>query len=247
MCSIESSLLLDPPEPHSPENILNKLNDNCLHVIFSTTNLDVWDLVEIAGVCRIFNSIATDVFKAKHTHFDGHQGETIKSDWPFEQLLETFGSSIESFGTIALNDEECGQVAEYCPNIKELKCRILEQETIDDYRDLFVRLKRLTICFRNGSPNMTDWFGVDIQWESFTLHHYSYNVRLPLGNLPKLREFDFNVSVLHGNEVFFRENPQLEHISMSACYNYGSSIDYSFFSSLPNLRTLDLTKVKNLY
>lgn len=241
MSSEGSDSFLHPPDPDSPENILNELNDHCLSEIFASSDLDEWDLLQIAGVCRRFEPIAKSVFNVKFKKIEGEY-YCLGDNRPFEQFLETFGESILCLESISLNEKKSELVTRFCPNLKELKCRVHEQATIDVMRDLITRLKSLQICLPS-SVSLANWFGPDIQLENWTIVHESYDLRLPHGNLPKLIEFDFNFSLFFENEAFFHENPQLEHLSIGSWYEFRPRYGYSCFGSLSNLRSVKLSQV----
>lgn len=244
MSRIVSNSLSTPPDPDSPENILNKLYDDCLHTIFSSSTLDISDLVQIANVCQRFNCIAKEVFKVKHKNFDEI---VIPLDGPFEDILRAFGESINNFGSAELNDIQCELIAKYCPNIKKLKCTISEQHTIDGLRELIVRLDNLHITLGKAFMSIKEWSGADIQLKSLLIKRKSSYLRLPKGNLPKLFDLNLGLVQLGESELLLRENPQLEKLSMWIWHEDTIwPIDYSCFGSLQNLRSLDIKQDRDI-
>lgn len=240
MSNVEAESSTNPLNDAS-NNILNQLNDDFVHRIFSF--LEMVDLLEITKVCRRFNKIANEVFEAKHANFEGFRGEIIMHYWPFKDILNTFGRSIKSFGPAVLNDVHCELAVKHCPNVKELKCSVRDQQTVDQLRPLIVRLDKLDIHLTDASISIEDWFGADIQLKKLSIEHSNTYFRLPKGNLPELVELKMkSVRLGGGSEIFFRENPQLRRLSMSGWTEGKRPFDYSCFGLLKQLQIIELNK-----
>lgn len=233
--------LLDPPDFDAPDNILNKLNDDCLRSIFESSNLDHMDLWQLARVCHRFYDIAKPVFGVKYKNFEEFSMEIESAQWSFGELVCLFGSKIKSFGWSELNDIQCQLAAKHCPNVKKLICNISDQETIDGIRDFVVRLEKFYVTFSNAPMCMHDWFGTDTKLRRLIIQHYGDNyLRLPRGNLPALTELILTEVRLSGNEQFFRDNPQLQKLSLGLWFMSEWPFDFTCFGALKNLRSLTL-------
>lgn len=242
MTNSDETLSLAAPAQDSPSHILNSLNDDCLRELFESPVLGMLDLWSIANVCRRFHPIATKVFETKYKNFENFPTEIIYSNWPFAEFLQTFGAFIEGFGPVRLNDEECVLASEHCTNLKYLKCMIREQDSVDRLHRLFGRLEKLEILMRSSVMSLLDCFDETVQLKSLTVTYpdafRSFHMKLPKRNLPALTELNICYAI-SGNEDFFSHNPQLQKLSLIT-RTIGRYFDYGCFSSLRNLRTLQV-------
>lgn len=243
MFDIEEVSLFVPPAQESPHHILNRLNDDCFQEIFESADLALLDLWTLTKVCRRFSPIAARVIEAKHRQFKNFPTEVIPSDWPFEEFLQTFGASIEGFGTVRLNDEECALVSEHCPNVKHVSCSLRDQDSVDQLYGLFGRLESLDIFMRINAWSLEDLKSVSLA-KLFIVHLglYDTHLKLPKRNLPALTEIDLRC-IPDGNEEFYRRNKQLQKIGVVVVYNGPGRLDYRCFSDFQSLRELKLVEV----
>lgn len=242
----KSGLRLNVPDSDSPNNILNKLNDDCLRLIFETSTLDHHDLLQLANVCHRFQYIATTIFQVRHKNFEKFDEEINSGKSSFEGILRTFGKSIKTFGSAVLNDIQCELALKHCRNVKELKCNIRDQETIDELRGFSERLEDLHIEFADF-PVMLDGFGVNNKLKKLSIRHLPYNyLRLPRAHLPALIEVNLDCVRISGNDEFFRKNPQIQALSMSRCIDNRWPCDYNFFGSLRNLKKVEVKQLSGV-
>lgn len=129
MSDTEEPALAEPPARDARSHILYRLDDDCLREIFESAALALLDLVTLTTVCRRFSPIAARAIETEHTNFKNFPLDVIPSDWPFEEYLQTFGASIEGFGAVRLNGEECLLALEHCTRLRHLKCNIRDDDT----------------------------------------------------------------------------------------------------------------------
>lgn len=235
-------LLLAAPSQDSPDNILNKLPDDCLRTIFEASTLNIMDLVDIANVCCRFNVIATEIFKTKYksTIDDGSLYKVPL--WRREQLFRTFGASITSISE-EMAEAECGMVAKYCSRIKELRCSVNCLQTFVELRTVFTRLDKLSITIEVEEfcvdPHLSGLLSSDMQLKRLEIINVlgRCEITLPNRNLPHLVELrlkgNLNVNMI---ELFGQANPQIQVLGLNRVAVY---MDINvLIDSLPNITTL---------
>lgn len=83
-----------PPDPESPSNLLNALNDDCLLEIFRYLSLK--DLGSVADVCEKFKAIADTIFPSKYSCATWD----ISGAHRLERLLRNFRTDIKSLSIL---------------------------------------------------------------------------------------------------------------------------------------------------
>lgn len=135
---------------------------------------------------------------------------------------------------------------EHCPNIKELTCLIDKQEPIEKLHDLFTRLNSLSLRSTDDCVSLENWFGADFKLQDLTIARLNQNLRLPRGNLPELKMVELFFVGLSGNELFFRENPQINKLKLHEATDcVEQPFDYTCFASMQSLRTLRIAMEKD--
>lgn len=234
------SELTTPPHPNSLDKILNKLNDDCLLELFASPNFDILDLLQFANVCTRFNGLAIQVFKDEYQNFQRTKIDPYDPNWPLEEICRTFGESIISFGYNGLDDQELKLAQKYCPNIKKIICLVREQETVEEIRDLITRLDTLIIRSAVECVSLESWVGADIKLKELDITRHSHILNLPKGNLPELKALYLSCVDIDGNERLFRDNPQIEELSLRLWQECEQPFDFTCFAVLQNVRVLDI-------
>lgn len=249
--------LLESPAQNAPDHMLNALNDECFFEIFMVSQLTALDLFEIANVCTRFRRIAKQAFGTKFkTIGDFYQTIIPQPLWRIEQFFAIFGSSITvldcvpSFEPI---DTICGIIFKHCPNIRELKCSIQEQQTIDDreFCSLVGRLKTLHLdfyrskrSFEMNPMNLAQLLHATESIEALSLNGHTCRLIPVLKKLHKLVTFKlFCAPYLpkFENESFFTHNSQIQKLSfINVFFRFDIS---TIFASLSNITDLELTYV----
>lgn len=212
-----------PPDTLSPQNMLNSLNDDCLHTIFEDPKLDMWDLVELSAVCQRFAHITKRIFPIKFkttaNQFEryGYGSGTLQQ---LDAFFSNFGVFVESIDLRLFPHENvvAGFIGEYCEKLDELQMTYLESQTMCQLRPMVNRLRKFTIYCKDD--DLGDYFGENSRLERFEIFSSLDHLTLPHNQLSNLIDFRVN-EILFGDlemvERFFAANQQLRelHIQQS--------------------------------
>lgn len=237
-------ILLIAPDKESPNNILNKLPNECLRAIFEKSTLDIMDLVEIAHVCCRFNAVANQLFQSSHKNFNA-----FKYHWPLwrlEDLFRTFGPWITSISR-ELRVVECEMVSKYCPNIKKLTCTIESHSAIAELRSLFSRVDELYLCYENIHLHLNDWLDSETQLKKLSLvrSYLGRDLTLPSRNLQHLVELKIRGGRARMAEPFFEANPQIQVLDLGFLDNMDINVLIDHLPSISKLSIRDTSCLLN--
>lgn len=147
-----------PPDQQSPHNILNALNDDCLRVIFEHERIAVEDLCTLTSTCQRFKCIADDVFQRKYADNYTSFMDVLNRQmpiWQWEDYLRTFGKSIKSIDLTKRwrnANTIFHLIDKYCPNIKDVTCKLDDYRCTIQLRRLFARLNTLSVVHFGRAP-----------------------------------------------------------------------------------------------
>lgn len=242
--SKRSRALMVVPDEHSPDNILNALNDDCIRNIIETCIFDAVGLYELAKVCTRFQYIAQQIFETKYRqHSWFYRTLTF---WQPLSLIEDFyrifgGSIIElDFGQRYNSDIVNGIVDKYCPKLESVKCELNEQQSCKEIRLLANRVKRLHIKWpRYETLDLTGIFDRCTNLEFLSIYNADAKLMLPRIKLPSLIHFRV-MNAQFGNSVmikgFFKQNSQLKRLNLhNVCLSFGME---HILRMLPDLETI---------
>lgn len=171
---------LSPPDPESPQNILNTLNDDCLYEIFA--KLEWYDLYATVDVCHRFRDIARQVASTKRTI--KITSENLEPMWRVERYLRMFGASIQR-----VNVDACQQdmivlflISKFCANVDGLDISWIDKLVTNELDPLLKRLRKLCI---GNTCTVNEILHSDSQLESLEIKS---SAKLPIIHLPKLVE-----------------------------------------------------------
>lgn len=239
--------LLTPPEQDSPHQILNKLDDDCLRVVFQFLNLN--DLCNAAEACTRFNKQAKDAFSMKYKNLNMAEFK-LKNENQIDSLLKNFGPMIVSlkvssyrFEDICRGDDFLLKIQTKCENLKDLSL-----EGFSDFgqlQPLFAKLERLALEYCEFDHRMTDLLGVCKKLKKLCLDSCeTESTAYITQNFPMLEEACLNdlenlsEDVMNG---FVTSNPTLEKLKI-LCFS--KTFTTRWFSSigqhLPNLKELEI-------
>lgn len=211
-----------PAAQGSIHNILNALNDDCLHEIFDREEIDVMDLVSIANVCTRFNVVAKQAFKKKYSKKSAFELLDPKNVlWQPEQIFRTFGEKITSisFDNIPVEcmlEAHLHMVLEHCVNLKVLKCSLFGDHSIEALRRALPHLEELTLSHANDKVMMI--FTKETVQQLKKLHIPSCaKLELPRVHMPQLVDVELGITKITGldrHDNFIRLNPQIQMLSI---------------------------------
>lgn len=233
------------PEPQSPQNILNALNDDCLRTIFESEILDILDLCSAASVCKRFKRLANNVINTMYRHeiaFPHHKSTMLCR---LEEYLENVG---DTFTSITITDDYPSilyrMFAKFGTNIHALDCWLHDTKgTLIKMRPLIERIQKLRIFFDSPIERMDLGLNQLLTAKCPMLeelivkdmYHKYPKVTLPTTNLSKLSSVEMmgvTVDDEKSTASFFSRNRQLDNISICATMatfnllKYGKSIQY---------------------
>lgn len=219
--------------PQPPIKMLDVLNDDCLHVIF--TKLPMVDLYEQRYVCQRFQDVAIHIRPPNRIDITD---DNCKPLWKLHRLIRTFGTAIE-IAHITTNqspDILMGFLSQYCRNIVDLKGEIRFGSTLPEMTTIYSRLTRLHLK-HVGTFEEFDQLNIDI--ESIRVDSI---VRLPPFHFPYLRELQVDTDYtmdISSMEEFFNLNIGIEKLVLGKLYR----CSLSFMRDLPNLREFQAISV----
>lgn len=227
--------LQSPPQHQSPENILNRLTDDCLRTIFASSLLSLDDLCSAGSVCRRFNTIATQVFAAKYGE-EAKYLECLQSDalWKMEEFFR-----IAPYASIDCLDFDrknaapiIGMIVKYCRNVKKLQFNCAYQQSIIELQPMFDNLTHLTLWY--ARQDLADTFTSNASLEYLKVSGMTAPFKLPNVHLPKLNKLELYYADNAADEEFLRLNPQLKSLAID---NLGLE---RALTHLPNLEELHI-------
>lgn len=199
----------DPPEQHSPANIMNALYNDCLMELFD--RVDTLDLYVLAYVCKRFREIAVKILKVrlKDTSFRRVDLIIYRRSVPKAlraDCIRVFGPT-GAFIFAGLDDNVVLRtIARHCTDFGKLDLMFLgiDAQTVTSLRPCFPELRKLTI----PATNIFDGCATDVDWqlEKLSMHVVNENPIMPSIKTPRLKKFNFfgrkfNVS-LSGARIF---------------------------------------------
>lgn len=165
------STLLKAPGHDSRHNILHKLNDDCLNMIFEHLTF-VDDLYTVSNVCRRFEHIVLNLAKRRYIrHPFVLPGYFNQSSEPVslqhtESYLLRFASCIRSIIINSLDvNSTLAMIAMHCPHVEELEFTNfahVDASTWIDFLPLLQRLRKLStsivpfILFKKSMPILNE-------------------------------------------------------------------------------------------
>lgn len=91
--------LLNPPDHHSPNNILNALNDDCFRAILERNEISISDFCAFASTCTRLSHIGFAVFQRKYTEkhkFSVTETPELTSVWQLDAYFSTGGQWLKT-------------------------------------------------------------------------------------------------------------------------------------------------------
>lgn len=232
-------------EPVTDQQILKRLNDDCLRLIFESSLLSLWDLKSLANVCTRFEHIAKLVFRSKYRDLANNFVVQKEDLWQTEEFVRTFGDIITSINLTrvadAKTDIELRMILEHCQNVIELECDVYEAASILAMRTLLPKLHRLKIRLHeaNDFPRL---FNASTQYQLEHLH--AINAILPELQLRQLVELHATANDTRKQssiETFFVLNNRLTKLTLSN-YDFDMGIG-CIVRHLPELCELGLDRI----
>lgn len=211
------STLAVPPAQSSDYNILNMLNDDCLHTIFEARCLNLWDLVEIANVCQRFRRIAHRIFPVKfknpHDHIDRDGYGQL---WQLDSFFQHFGRNLQSFNlqTAPHEDIVAGFLQRNCKHLEELHMNYMEPETMAEIGEILLQNVTKLTLFCNDC-DLSRLFTSTARLKKLEIFSSLNRVHVPQVNLPNLIDFRVNEVLFTDQQTvsaFFQANPQLREL-----------------------------------
>lgn len=119
---------MDAESLDSMDNILVRLNNDCIIHVFEY--LPLYDLSNVADVCRAFQSNALSVFKRRHTILDSDE-LLVERDSDNESRDDRNDTSSDSLSTISGSDIEWNNKHTRYKPAKERRVRHFHMETVE--------------------------------------------------------------------------------------------------------------------
>lgn len=234
------------PAPVVGQPILDRLNDDCLRLIFESARLSLWDLKSLANVCTRFERIAKLVFGSKYRDLANNFVVPKDDLWQTHELVRTFGDTITAVNLAqvadARTDIELRMILEHCPNVVQLECVVHEPHTMLAMRARVPKLRRLKIRMRepNDFPRLFDASAAHCHLQQLRATH-AILPALPLARLVELHATADDTRKQPSIDAFFALNGQLAKVTLSN-YDFDTGIG-CIVQHLPHLRELGLDRV----
>lgn len=234
--------LRPPPDQSSDHNIMNMLNDDCLHTIFECGCLSVWDLVEIADVCQRFARIAHRIFPVRFKcPADQLERHGYGKLWQLDSYLQHFGENVRSMKLYEVPHEDivAGLLQRSCAHLEELHMNYLEPETMAEAHGMLRKVKKLTLYCNDC--DLSDLFASAARLQQIEIFSSLNRVQLTRTNVANLVDFRVNELLFtdqHMVEQFFQANRQLRELRIQQ-----SAIEFGvehILRHLPNVERLVL-------
>lgn len=221
------------PDPESPGNILNVLNDDCLRTIFESTQLNLMDLGSIASVCKRFKRVARQVIdtimqKKDHEPYKLNACGVILCR--VESFIEHVGSFYPKIQLSSRRDLLCAFYRKYCKKVNELhiSINVADCPPLYDSDHLLERVRRLRLhCWTRGSRKPTTFLDLSqiltpssVVEELLIDGRSSMSAYFPAVHVPSLKCISINkaywsdTSELERSCPFFLANQQLVKLSL---------------------------------
>lgn len=243
--------LTTAPNEEAQENILNALNDVTLQAIFELPELNLYDLLIIASVCRRFKQIANKAFQSRYDNGKTMQfGDDFQDAADIEELFRCFGESMTSIDLI--NNHYISKefvihlLIMHCPNVIELAwcADDIQEEIVQHIRPLLENIQMLDITYKANPLILADLFDMNVYYRLEKLTIHTDHLILPHRvNFPHLTEvyFDADDSPALGTiRDFFKCNQQIEKITLNYC-RFGFGLE-NIIRFTPNLTHLILDR-----
>lgn len=257
-----------PPHRDSPDNIMNALSDDCLRIIFESTQFDDIDLGVLASVCVRFNYIAHKVMAAK-IRKEGKFSLEFDKSINLSRVDECLSCIDTSYATIRM-DTNCqvinGMLDKYCKIVAEFDLFVdrIPLETLAQLRSFFGGVRKLHLHWKPydrpfGSCSK-DWFDesnefvdflagfltADCAIEELRLYHPWGNLMmdLPTVRIPQLTSLSLNGIYLITEEstlTFFELNQQIVKLTLKKASANADILNY-----LPNVQHLKLSRTSDM-
>lgn len=206
--------LLTPPEPDSTQQILNKLDDDCLRAIFQFLNMI--DLCNAAEVCKAFKQHAQEAFSSNYQDKIIQEFKSL-SKHEVESLLSNFGPSIVKLDAKFNGIKHfCGQ-NDFLSKI-QTKCRNLKVLKLTEFcafglelRPMFSKLERLSLAYCELNNEMLDL----------------------LSDCQKLKTLELDFCATESGDFINQKFPMLEEITLERMEGTALS---GFLTSNPTLK-----------
>lgn len=247
----------DSPDQNSPDHILNALDDDCLMEIFE--QLPVRDLYAMAWVCKRFRPIAVRAYHSRYKN-ESFDWADVDAEYGGSRLnsvsLSVFVDFLRIFGPTSVNVPACfsesvtlGAIAEYCPNLKELKCNKrkpdfrLDPDAFAFLRPILPKLRKIAI----PAASILDICG-DVDWQLEELGIDLSGYKIPKIKSPRLIKLSlfggYRCSTRHNAQSIFKflaRNGQLKVLELGNCtFSWAQWCKLS--ECLPHLETLSFDK-----
>lgn len=220
---------VDVPDSESPQNILNTLNDDCLHEILA--KLKWQDLYATADVCHRIRDIAQQVTTKRTLKI---MTKVCKPLWRVERYLRMFGASIRTVH-IAVNFDVTNimllLLSKYCANVDEITLSYYDGRITNETQSFIQRQRKISIL--QYARSLDGILRSDSSLESLNLAHAIDSNILPPMHLPRLVEF--RVREFEQIGQFLALNQQIEKLTLDDVRFYDGSLRH-----LPNLQELIL-------
>lgn len=247
-------LVVVAPDPESPSNILNALNDDCLETVFQYLN--EINLINAAEVCKRFKKHAEQAFAKK---FQDLQIVLPGGFKPSELncLLKNFGTKIRLLRADAQLSEwewDCYlfnpddflcTVSEHCTAIKNLDLSYfqIKAEMAEKLRPLFTKLESLRLQGCDLKDSAESLISVCLDLKMLNLSQCNIgNGKCIKQKFKKLEEVHLNSISADPNAIinFFKLNPTMKKLSVQKTRVGQFRLVQAVNASLPNLKELTM-------
>lgn len=238
------------PPAHSPRNILNALNDDCLrNILERCVNNDSAALCEVVQVCERIQYIAQEIIR--RTSILSLQTGRV----PLPVTENFFRMNGQWMTDVRIGDDAAdvtiGIIEKYCPNLESFRCSITHQQSFKELRLLAQRIKALHIDWHFISPIIDCMSGAFNQYsnlEVLSIHNTSKrSLCFPTSKMPKLIELRLRNVRVYDEKMFtrfFEQNDQLKTLWLQNVL-IGIGLE-AICHLLPNLRALRISSTPSV-